>query len=420
MKTIKTSGLSAVGLAATLMLSAAGTVSAADLTMWARDSAVTLTQNIVDKWNETHGDNQIELTIIPSNEMVTKFATAANAGDVPDLLSVDLIFAPPFMRSGLFDDITDFMADDPNIGKTVPAHLALGTYDDRLFAVPFTPDNSVLIWNKDLFRQAGLDPDKAPASSSEILEAARAINALGDDISGYYFSGACGGCNIFTLAPQMWAVPDTAVLPDQCGTEPLQGESIRTILQHYRTMWEEGLMPETAQVDNGSNFIATFLSGKVGIQGTGNFAIGVMNDQAPDIDFGIGFLPGPEDGQASSFAGGDILAIPSGSKNIDAAREFLKWVLTDEPQIEIYAASGNLPVRTDLADNEYFSADERLAKTVAALSIAKTPFTYNFFELSNDPTGPWLEMLQSAIFDGDIDGAISYAKERMTSIVCDS
>lgn len=402
---------------ATFAASAAG---AADLSMWVRDSGATLTTGVVDRWNETHPDDPIELTVIPATDLLSKFATAVAAGDVPDLLSLDLIFAPPLMRAGHLLDITDLMADDPNVGKSIQAHIDLATWEGRLHGVPFTPDNSVLIWNKDLFEQAGLDPEAPPSTSAGILAAARAIDALGDDIDGFHFSGACAGCNIFTMAPQMWAAPGTRVLPDACETEPLQGDSIRQVLQNYRTMWEEGLIGESAQVDTGANFMTNFLAGNVGLQGTGNFAIGLAKEQAPDLNFGISFLPGPNEGDVSSFAGGDILTIPSGAEHKDEALEVLKWVLTDDPQLEVYASTGNLPARTDLASNRYFDADPRLTRTAEALAVAQTPYTYWFFELSNDPAGPWLEMLQTAIFDGDIDGAIGHAKERMNEITCDS
>lgn len=392
---------------------------AVDLTMWVRDSGATLTTNVIDRWNATHPDDQIELTVIPANDLLSKFATAAAAGDVPDLLSLDLIFAPPLMRAGRIVDITDHMADNPHISSVVQAHIDLASYEGRLFGVPFTPDNSVLIWNKDLFEQAGLDPEDPPSNTAEIVEAARAIGALGDDIYGWHFSGACAGCNIFTMAPQMWADPATLVLPDACETEPLQGDAIPAVLEAYQTMWNEGLIAESASVDSGANFMTNFLAGNVGLQGTGNFAIGLAKSQAPDLNFGITFLPGPTEGQVSSFAGGDILTIPTGAKNLDKALEVLEWVMTDDPQLEVYAATGNLPSRTDLADNSYFQEDPRLTKTAEALAVAQTPYTYWFFELSNDPAGPWLEMLQTAIFDGDIDGAISYAKQRMNDITCD-
>ncbi|QDY71036.1 ABC transporter substrate-binding protein [Qingshengfaniella alkalisoli] len=396
----------------------AGTAIAQDLTMWARDSGAALTERVVDRWNEEHPDQQVELTIIPSNEMVTKFVTAATSGSVPDLLSLDLIFAPPFMRAGFFEDVTDQVTANPAWENTVQAHRDLATYDDRFYGVPFTPENSILIYNKDLFEQAGLDPEDPPSTTDEILEAARAIDALGDDVYGFYFSGACGGCNIFTMAPQMWAVDGTEVLPSQCDAPALEGESIRTILQNYRTMWEEGLIPESAQVDGGAQFVSAFTAGNVGMMGSGNFAVGTYAEIAPDIDFGVAPLPGPEEGQISSFAGGDILMIPSKAEHKEAAREFLDWVISDDVQQGVYAESGNMPGRVDIAA-EAFDGQEKLMTTLTALESAKTPYSTHFFALSNDPAGPWLQVIQTAVFDGDIDGAIETGRDRMNAIVCD-
>lgn len=387
--------------------------------MWARDSGAALTQSVVDRWNADNPDVPVELTIIPASEMVTKFVTAATSGAVPDLLSLDLIFAPPFMRVGFLEDVTDQVTVHPHWNDTVEAHRTLATFDGRVYGIPFTPDNSILLYNRDLFEAAGLDPDNPPTSSAGILEAARAISALGDDVYGFYFSGACGGCNIFTMAPQMWATPDTLVVPGECGTEAMQGDAIPAVLNHYRTMWEEGLIPESAQVDGGANFLSAFTSGKIGMMGTGNFSIGNLPRIAPEIDFDVSPLPGGTEGEISSFAGGDILMIPSGAENKDGARAFLDWVMTDEIQREVFAETGNMPARLDIA-TEVFADNAKLLKTVEALGAAQTPYTGNFFALSNDPAGPWLQMIQTAVFDGDVDGAIATARVRMDDILCDN
>jgi multiple sugar transport system substrate-binding protein len=287
-----------------------------------------------------------------------------------------------------------------------------------VFGVPFTPDNSILLINRDLFKQAGLDPDNPPRSSGEILEAARKIGALGEDVYGFYFSGACGGCNIFTMAPQMWATPDTLVIPGECGVEAMQGDAIPAILNHYRTMWVEGLIPESSQVDGGANFLSAFTSGKIGMMGTGNFSIGNLPKIAPEIDFGVTPLPGGTVGEISSFAGGDILMIPSAAVNKEGARAFLDWVMTDAIQREVFAETGNMPSRLDIAA-EVFADNPKLLTTVKALGAAQTPYTGNFFALSNDPAGPWLQMIQTAVYDGDVDGAIATARTRMDEILCD-
>src|SRR6516225_7611862 len=77
--------------------------------------------------------------------------------------------------------------------------------------------------------------------------------------------------------------------------------------------------------------------------GLTNYGVAVIKEKAPDLDFGVAFLPGPRRGEVSSFAGGDVLAIPAAAKHAAKAVEFLNWVLGDEPQLEVYAKSGNMP-----------------------------------------------------------------------------
>jgi len=403
---------------AAVALLAPVSASAEGLILWMRDNGAALAPRVIDHWNATHPADPITLTLIPHERMMPTFAGALAAGKVPDLLSLDLILTPDFMKAGYLKDITEPMAGNPNVRKVVQAHIDLATYQKRLYGVPFTPDDSVLLYNKTLFKAAGLDPEKPPATSGEIVSAARKIRALGPDVYGFYFSGSCPGCNIFTIAPQMWAARGNVVLPAGCYAEPLKGESIKQVLQDYRTMWTEGLIPESAKADPGDHATAVFRSGKIGMQAGANYAVALVKEKAPDLDFGVAFLPGPRQGEVSSFAGGDVLTIPATAKHAAKALEFLNWLLTDEPQLELYAKSGNLPSRTDLTKNKYFAADPRLTKTAEALAIAQTPWTFHFNDMSNDDSSPWIEMVRTAIFEGDIDGAIARARTRMKQIQC--
>jgi ABC-type glycerol-3-phosphate transport system substrate-binding protein len=164
------------------------TASAEDLILWMRDNGATVAARVIDHWNEAHPADHVTLTLIPHEQMMPTFASALSAGKAPDLLSLDLILTPDFMKAGYLKDITDPMARSPNIKKVVQAHIDLATYKKRLYGVPFTPDDSVLLYNKALFKQAGLDAEKPPTTSGEIVSAARKIRALGPDVYGFYFS----------------------------------------------------------------------------------------------------------------------------------------------------------------------------------------------------------------------------------------
>ena len=200
------------------------------------------------------------------------------------------------------------------------------------------------------------------------------------------------------------------------GDEALVGDGIKGVLSEMNAMWTEGLIPEGAQADTGANFLATFQTGKIGIQGTGGFAISALKQDKPDMNFGIAFLPGLEEGQVSSFVGGDVVAIPAQAKNPDVAVSFLHWQVTDEVQLEGLARNNIIPSRPSLAENKYFADEPRIVTTAKAVGIGFMPYAFHFNDMVNADASPWLQLLQGAVFEGDIDGSISYAKETLESI----
>jgi multiple sugar transport system substrate-binding protein len=387
---------------------------AENLSMWVRASGANAAQHLVDLWNSSHPD-KITLTVIPDNQMVSKLASGVSAADVPDLISFDLIYMPDFMRAGFLTDITDAMKGDPNFPKVAKAFTNLATYKGRLYGTGFTPDVSILIYNKDLFKKAGLDPNQPPKTLAQIHEDAKKIRALGPDIYGFYFSGSCPGCNIFATSPMMVA-SGAKILPAGANDEPLSGTGVKEVLQLYRDMWAEGLIPKSAQADNGSNFVANFKTGKIGIQGAGGFLISDLKRDVPNMDFGVAFLPGIKEGEASAFVGGDVVAIPKGSKHADLGLKFIKWELTDEAQLEGLAKNNILPSRTDLANNKYFQAEPRVVTTAKAIAIGYVPWVFHFNDMVNSDASPWIQMLQGAVFDGKVDESIAKAKAGMREI----
>ncbi|NPV67689.1 MAG: sugar ABC transporter substrate-binding protein [Anaerolineae bacterium] len=384
------------------------------IAFWSRDSAAALVQSLADAWNASH-DNQIEVTLIPAAEYITKLGTAIAAGEPPDLLAIDLIYVPQFAAAGQLTEISELAAGLPFFDTLSPSHIRLATYEDGLYALPFNAEASVLLYNKDLFRQAGLDPEQPPTNWQEIYDAAVAISALGEDIDGFYFSGACAGCNAFTFLPLIWASGGD-VLNEDATEATLTDPMVKAALEFYHQMWTEGLMPETALVDAGAEFLSAFFSGKIGMMGSGAFSISTLKNEHPEIDFGITFLPGKEGG-VSSFAGGDSIGIPAGSKYPEEAFEFIEWVLSDEVQLEMFARTASLPVRTDLAENKYFEEDPRLTTNAQAMALGRTPYSLVYNQLFNDSNGPWLAMIQQAVFDGQIDEAIAYAQQQFTEIM---
>lgn len=410
-------GRAALAVALSSVALVPGAAFAETLSLWARSSSSTAAQHMIDLWNASH-DDKIELTTIPDNQMVTKLATSVQSGDVPDLISFDLIFMPDFMKAGFLTDLTATLSADPNQEKVAQAFKDLATYDGKLYGTGFTPDVSILLYNKDLFVKAGLDPESPPKTLAQIQEYATKIKETVPDAYGYYFSGSCGGCNIFTQAPMMWGSGAT-LLPTAADAPAMDGPGVVEVLTMLKDMWEAGVIPESAEADTGANFFATFESGNIGMVGSGGFAISALKANHPDMNFGIAPLPGINEGEASSFVGGDVIAIPTGAKNAELATQFIQWQLTDEAQLEGLAKNLILPSRTDLADNKYFQEEPRYIVTAQAVGIGQTPYAFHFNDMVNADQSPWLTMIQTAVFDGDIEGAIEGAREAMRAIAAD-
>ena len=391
--------------------------STGDLTMWERSGGnKQMVDMLVAAWNTKNPTCKINLTYIPHTEMVGKIAQGIASGEVPDLMGMDLIYAPQFEKAQQLVDLTDRIRDWPELKTASKGHMTVATYENRQYGVPLYADVSALFYNKDLFTRAGLDPAKPPTSLAELRTYADKITALGGDIKGYYLPGNCAGCNIFTIGPLMWA-SGAKIEATGPGDEPLTGDGVKQVLQFERDMVRAGNVHQGDRAENGETFHLQFGSGKVGMMGTGNFNITLARQQNPKMKFGIALLPGSTPNSSASFIGGDLVVVPKGSKRVADATNFMKFLLSDEVQVEVYAKALNLTTREDKVDNKYFEAEPLVQDVAKALTVGRTPYTTTFFEQINSPQGPWLQMLHRAYYtDDNLDTVIADAKKAMKDV----
>jgi multiple sugar transport system substrate-binding protein len=369
------------------------------ITIWARDSQQNFMSRLVDLYNKNH-TVQAKVTIIPASSFVQKLGTAAASGSGPDVSSIDLVYAPYFSSAGALVDITEMADALPYKESLSPSHRRLSAYEGATYALPFTAEASAVYYNKDLFEKAGLDPEKPPTTYAEMREAAKKIRALGKDYYGFTIAGACGGCNVFEFAPHIWASGGDVLSED--GTKALlDTPQVTEALQFYRDMWTDGSMPSAAKSDAGTQQTPLFTSGKVGMVTLGAFNI--PNVEKAKIDYGVFPIPGKDGGQAS-FAGGDVISVISGTKNEAGAADFVKWA-TDEEAQTFLAANGSVPVRTDLVPTIYAPQGEAHKLFGELMGIGKTPYSVVENAVFNDNNGPWVKMINDAVFGPDLAAA---------------
>ncbi len=384
------------------------------ITVWARDSQQVFMSKLVDLYNKNH-EVQAKVTVIPAQNFVQKLGTAASSGSGPDVASIDLVYAPYFASAGALEDITELSDALPYKDALSPSHRRLSTWEGTTYALPFTAEASAMYYNKDLFTKAGLDPAKPPTNFAEIREAAKKIRGLGKDYYGFTFAGACGGCNVFEFTPHIWA-SGGEVLSEDGKAASLNSPQVTDALQLYRDMWTDGSIPSAAKNDAGTQQIPLFTSGKVGMTPLGAFAIPTMEEAK--VDFGVTPIPG-KDGEFSSFAGGDVISVMSGTKNKAGAEDFLRWA-TDEEAQDFLANNGSVPVRTDLVDKIYAPQGEAYKLFGDLMGIGKTPYSVVENPIFNDNNGPWIKMINDATFGGDIAGAQAAAQQAAQALIDDA
>lgn len=365
------------------------------LTLWTRAPLEKQAKLLVEAYNASH-DNQVELTVVPNDDYVAKVGAAAGSNGLPDLFAADIVYVPNWVEQGLFQDLSgsiDELSFKDEINK---GHLSAGTVDGKEHVLPFVLDLSMLFWNKELFAEAGLDPEKAPASLEEFAADAKAVQALGKpDTYGTATGLNCGGCLVFTWFPSIWADGEEVLSDD--GTESLlASDTAKDVYATWKDLWDSGAVLPSSKDEAGPTWTAGFTEGKVGLM----MYPATLLSSTP-FDAGVAGIPGPKGG-ASTFVGGDGIGISKDSKNAPQAWNFLNWLMSEEAQVGVLAKNNDVVSRADLANNEHAAKDPRLVTINEVAAQGDTPVARNFQQAFNSTTSPWLTLVRGAVLG---DGA---------------
>ena len=397
----------------TFGVNATGTVQ-----FWARTVSKTLAQKLVSEFNATHKNLQVKLTLTSINDDTTTLATSIRAGDPPDVVGLNDIDMPAFTSVGSFLNLTPQINALPYKNDLSPGHVGLGTYQGKLYGVPYWADLSVLWYNKTLFRQAGLNPNDPPTTYAQILSDAQAINKLGHGVSGFTFAGDCQGCLGFTVQPGIWADGSHLTNGDiGSQTASITGNTaLESALTLYRNVWTQHLAPDNDRTDDGTTWGQDFAAGKIGIMPGG---YGQLVDLVKPSQLGTEFMDTPlpgSNGGYSTFDGGDDFAIPAAAKNPSGAWEFVQWVLQTQQQDQ-YPALGATPVRTDVLTPAFSAAHPEDAVALKALAKGYAPVTMVYDQMFNQAGGPWFQMFTTAVYDGNMSLALQQGQSGLARLL---
>ena len=400
-------GSSSGGSAAPADIPAAGTDDGTEITLWTRSPLERQAKNVVEAYNKSH-KNQVKLEIIPNDDMEGKVGGASQTDSLPDILAGDVVRIPYWASEGIFTDITKQIDGLDNKADLQQGHIEAGTVDGAEYTLPFITDVSVMVWNKALYKEAGLDPEQGPKSIAEFTEQAKKVAALNKDgVAGSYLAGQSGGALVFDLFPSVWADGESVMNKD--GSEAtLDNDSMKGVLDAYKELANttNGLGAGSKE-ETGATWTAPFANGKIGVMPYPNTSTTALFDAEKDGGFEVGVapIPGTKEGKTSTFLGGDAMGISKDSKHVAQAWNFLYWLMQSDAQKEVFADQGDTASNIQTLKTAYKDADPRI-QTINSVIIdgnGQTPKSPAFNEAFNAAGSPWQLLVQNAVWgSGDL------------------
>ena len=386
---------------------AKGTDDGTEITLWTRSPLERQAKNVVEAYNKSH-KNQVKLEIIPNDDMEGKVGGASQTDSLPDILAGDVVRIPYWASEGIFTDITKQIDGLDNKADLQQGHIEAGTVDGAEYTLPFITDVSVMVWNKNLYKEAGLDPEQGPKSIDQFVEQAKKVAALNKDgVAGSYLAGQSGGALVFDLFPSVWADGESVMNAD--GTEAtLDNDSMKAVLDAYKELANttNGLGAGSKE-ETGATWTAPFANGNIGVMPYPNTSSTALFEAEKDGGFEVGVapIPGTKEGKTSTFLGGDAMGISKDSKHVAQAWNFLYWLMQSDAQKEVFADQGDTASNIQTLKTAYKDADPRI-QTINSVIIdgnGQTPKSPAFNEAFNAAGSPWQLLVQNAVWgSGDL------------------
>lgn len=332
------------------------------ITFWHSFTSSTLPvleQMIVD-FEKANPDIKIKAQYVPTGDaLVQKLISAIQSHTVPDIAWVHADFLDKLVEAHSICSIQELAKNDTLFWRDIlpdifPQLLKSVTIRDTLYALPMEATTLALLYNRDMFRKAGLDPDHPPQSHAELDSftriLSRDLNGDGSlDQYGFYVPvfPASGPLNLWMImqwTPFVWQeggeifYQNKPVLNSQAGIHALNLWKKLYQMQHFERF--------SMAHDMG------FMSQTVGMILDGPWNLPRYKEQI-HFDWAVAPLPAGKAGKATYLSGEYLVVFKKCGEKL-AAWKFLQWFMKKDVQRRFAGQSGYLPVRKSLLmDEEY-------------------------------------------------------------------
>lgn len=327
-------------------------------------STIPAFNHLVTKFEEEHPDIKIVAQYIPTGDaLVQKLVTAIQSNTAPDISWLHADFLDKLVDADALYEMNHFIdgkngLSEEEIDDFFPQLLNSFKHKNVLYAIPMEATTLALIYNKDHFKNAGLDPSHPPQNWDELREYANKltidknkdgkIDQYGFYVPAYPASGPLSIWVVLQWSPYLW----------QAGGEIIDSNQSKVLYNSKAGIDALTLWKNIYDDLNFSNYSFThdmgFASGSLSMIMDGPWDLPTFR-KIKDFDWGITFLPEGAQGKATYLAG-EGLAIFKQSENPEAAWTFIKWIAKPEVQAMFSMQSGYLPIRKSVLELEQYKA----------------------------------------------------------------
>ncbi len=312
----------------------------------------------VEAFNRSHPNIKVKPVYVATDggdSITSKLLTAVAGGNPPDVVLASRYGVAEYMAA-----VTPLneLAERDNINESMFYKWAWqeSVYDGKLLGLPYDGTARALFYNKDHFKEAGLDPEKPPLTIAELEAAAKKLTKKeGNQYTRFGLIPWYGEGWLYTWG---WAFGGS-FLDQSTGKVTANDPNIVKALEWETEFAKQfGIQDVTSFTSSaGSNATNPFITGQLSMMINGNWMISQIEQYNPNLNYGISYIPTPSGKDFNTFVGGRVLIIPTGAKNLEEAWEFVKWMCTSEEGQSMKKITGEFAANPEI--NEKLYADDR-------------------------------------------------------------
>ncbi|MEC1562239.1 ABC transporter substrate-binding protein [Bacillus haynesii] len=308
---------------------------------------------MVKEWNKKYPERKIKLNTVvyPYGQMHDNLSISLLAGKgVPDIADVELGRYSNFLKGSdiPLTDLTPLVEDERD--KFVEARLTLYSKNGKLYGLDTHVGTTVMYYNMEMMNKAGVDPDDIKTWEDYREAGKKVVKALGKPMT-----------TIETTDPNSFlplVSQQESGYFDQQGRLTLNNETNVKTLEFLKTLIEKDKIAVTTP---GGNHHSEEYYGFMNQGGAASvlmpiWYMGRFLDYMPDLKGKIAIRPLPaweEGGDRSAGMGGTATVIPKQAKEVDLAKDFLKFAkASKEGNIKLWTVLGFDPLRWDVWDSD--------------------------------------------------------------------